>query len=313
MDRRTFLGAGAALGIAGVGGCTGCARAPSASLRLDPITDRGVAERIVGRFEAGPRSDRYRIVSGAVENGTATSTGTEPLVRTDEAIIYDGTVYEFDVEVVGSEPATAFQMTLNPVEGRVAESETVRFEDLPAVDRRTFAARGWDEMGFLGFVTSILYLDAELPRSALVPEPRRSVIVWGSETRGRFSVDGSYATARNTYRYTPTVVHASASAYGRALRERYAFTVDGLTPEERAILERATDEGGYVVPAGESPPAAVRVLADRFRAHESVRRSRRTQASSERTATGSYLVRYEGAVYWASVRFREPSSTPRGS
>jgi hypothetical protein len=201
---------------------------------MEPITDTGIARRVTDSFEESPDSERYQLAREAIESGSATIEATEPLLREGVPFVYDGAVYQLSYEITRSKPATSFHITLNPVEQRVDEDETVQYEELPEVDRRKFAARGWDEIDFLGFGTSMLYLQIEIPESALVPEPRRPVIVWDSDTRGRFAVDGSYETALKTYRYTPSVVHPSAAEYGREIRERYGFT---LTDSHR---QRAT-------------------------------------------------------------------------
>lgn len=310
MDRREFLATGAALAIGVTGGCTGCARSPSASLEMEPVTDAEIARRVTHRLEADGDSERSRLVSSAVENGSATREGTEPRLPENGTFVHDGSIYRLSREVVESRPATSFSFTLNPVEGSVDGSETVDYADLPAVDRRKFAERGWADGGFLGFGSSLLYLDPEIPDSALVPEPKRPVIVWDDETRGRFEVDGARDTALRTYRYAAERVHPDVAAYGRDVRERYEFALSGLSSGERRIVEEAiggneSDEEnggrGYVIPPDEEPPRAMRELAERFRGREEVRRVWEESGARERSASGEYLVRYGGEVYWTQV------------
>ncbi|WP_435182016.1 twin-arginine translocation signal domain-containing protein [Halorussus sp. AFM4] len=315
MDRREFLTAGATLAIAVAGGCTGCARAPAAALRMRPTTDREIAERVTYRLHEGS-SPGYRLVAGAVENGSATAEGTDPPLPANRSVVYDGAVYRLGREVVDSVPATAFSFTLDPVDGSVSESETVGFEDLPAVDREKLAARGWADGDPLGVGSSLRYREREVPESALVPEPDRPVIVWDDETSGRFEVDGSRETSLKTYRYRAEQVDPSAEAYGAEVRERYAFALSGLSSAERDIVSQAIeDEGGYYVPGGEKPPDAVWNLARRFRPREEVRSAWEDDEDGRTVpgVDGTYLVRYDGEVYWTEIRVSREAFTTTAS
>ncbi|NHN61211.1 MULTISPECIES: hypothetical protein [Halorussus] len=315
MDRREFLASGATLAIAVAGGCTGCARAPAASLHMEQITDAGIAEKVTYRLDEGP-SERNRLVADAVENDSATVGDTDPPLPANRSVVYDDAVYRLSREVVASAPATAFSFTLDPVDESVSESETVRFEDLPAVDREKFAARGWADGGFLGVGSSLRYREGEISESALVPEPEHSVIVWNAETRGRFEVDGSRETSLKTYRYEAEQVNPSAEAYGATIRERYAFELSGLSSEERDVVSQAIeDEGGYYVPGGEKPPDAVWNLGERFRSQEEVRYAWEDDEddSPSGRVDGTYVVRYDGEVYWTRIRVSREGFTTTAS
>jgi hypothetical protein len=317
MDRRTFLASGAALAITVTGGCTGCARSPTASMEMTPVDDVDVAERatsdLLGREEGeepDEPTDPRRVVRAAVENGSTTVRWTDPRVPADEPFVADGTVYELGRAVVDSQPATTFGFTLNPVEGDVAADETVRWEALPAVDREKLAEHGLDGPDpFLGFGSSLLYTADELSASELVPEPVHPVVVWGPETRGRIEIDEGHETPLRTYRIEARVVEESAAAYGRRLRERYAFELSGLTSGEREIVEEADGGTGYVVPPDESAPPALSRLAARFANHEGLHAD-----GDEPSASGTYLVRYEGLVYWTTFHVDPDalSATPAG-
>lgn len=311
MDRREFLASGATLAVAVAGGCTGCARAPAASLHMEPTTDAEIAERVTYRLDEGS-SERYRLVADAVENDAATVKDTDPPLPANRSVVYEDAVYRLSREVVDSAPATAFSFTLDPVEGSVAERETVRFEDLPAVDREKFAARGWADGDFLGFGSSLRYRESEIPKSALVPDPEHSVIVWDAETKGRFEVDGSRETSVKTYRYNAEQVNDSAADYGAKIRERYAFELSGLSSGERDIVSQAIeDQGGYYVPGGEEPPDAVWDLAEQFRSQEEVRYAWEDDEddSPSGRVDGTYVVRYDGEVYWTRVRVSREGMT----
>lgn len=263
MNRREFLASGAALSLAVAGGCTGCAASVNASLSMEAVTDAEIGERVTSGYHIEESNPRYDVVTDTVANGTATPNGTEPPLANGTSVAYDGSVYELRYEIIESRPATRFTITLNPVDGDPDPAEVVEYDALPEVDRRTFEERGFDG-DFLGFVTGLLYLDSELPESALVPEPERSVIEWPDGTRGRFSVDGSAERPLETYRYTATTLYESTVDLGATVRERYAFALTGLSDAERAIVEEAAG-GEYLVPPDEEPPGAMRRLAARFR------------------------------------------------
>lgn len=312
MDRREFLATGATLAIAAAGGCTGCAQMPTASLRMDAISDAEIAEKVTHDLESED-SLRYQLVSDAVENESETVEDTEPPFPANRSFVYDGSVHRLSHEVVESKPATVFRFTLNPADETVTDDESIRYENLPAVDRKNLDYDG----SFLGFGSSMLYLDSEISESVLVPDPQYSVIVWGEDDRGRFEVDGSHSTELKTYRYESEQVHPSAEQFGEQVRQKYEFTLSGLSDAEREIVREAIDsEQGYTVPPDESLPDSVWRLAKRFRTHEEVRRAWEDGAENEAgesvdggdtettpapSIPGTYLVRYEGEVYWANV------------
>lgn len=304
MNRRSFLASGATLAIGVTGGCTGCAKLPTARVSMEPVTDEEIAERATHSEDLAPENDRYQFVRRTVENESVTSEGTEPKVPQNHTFVFDGAVYRLSHEVVATELATSYQFTLNPVEGEVADEETIRYEDLPAVDRRKFAERGLDDPSFLGFGSTILYTHEERAKSRLVPDPNFSVVVWDEDTRGRWSVDGSYESPLKTYRYAAEVVHESAAQFGAEIREEYAFALSGLSAGEREIVEAAIEDG-YVVSPDESPSEAFWRLAERFGRHDEFYRDDEDHEADDDPISGTYLVRYDGTVYWTRVRAPE--------
>lgn len=313
VDRRSFLAAGATLAIGVTGGCTGCGKLPTARGSMEPVTDEDIAERATHSEDLTPSNSRYQFVRRMVENGSVTVEGTEPKVHEDRTVVFDGAVYRLSHEVVATEPATSYQFTLNPVDSDVSDGETIRYEDLPAVDRRKFAERGLDDPSFIGFGSTMLYTHEERPKSVLVPDPNVSVIVWDADTRGRWTVDGSYESPLKTYRYASEVVHESAAAYGAEIREEYAFALTGLSARERDIVRTAIEDG-YVVAPDESPSEAFWRFAERFGSHDELHRSDEDREADDTPVSGTYLVRYEGTVYWTRVRApaRGPTTSAGG-
>ena len=316
MRRRRVLATAAALlptALAGCGGSSlagssGVAYAPSAALRMTAVDDAGIARRALYSFE-DPDSERRAVVADVAANGSATveARAGDPPLPADEPLVYGDGVYRLSHEVTGTRPMRGFSVTINPIREGDPEpkaSETVAFEDLPAVDRAQFERLGFVEERPFGIGTGFDYAAAEVERSALVPEPERPVVVW-PDGPARVAVDDSWAYDLATYRYTGERL-SSAAAHGADLRERHAFDLSGLSAAERDIVRAAVDadEGyGYAVPHDERPSEAFGTLVDRFRGHDRVR-------GAAANGSGVYLARYDGTVYWTRLTVSgEPSVT----
>ncbi|QCJ46021.1 hypothetical protein [Haloprofundus sp. MHR1] len=313
MRRRQFLASAAALLPAAFGGCAALsgtdvmsgngrpavAYAPTASVEMTAVDDVDIAERIT--YELGPPdAPQHRFVADVVENGSTTTEGTEPEIPADVLAVYDGSVYQLVQTVENRQHATAYSVLIDIVQGSVEEDEIVRFEDLPAADREVFAARGFDEGEIIGIGTGLVYTDEQREASALVPEPEHTVIVWENGERARFSVDGSHEVELKTYLYTAETVAEDAAAYGREVRESHEFSLSGLSSAERSVVDEAVEsEHGYTVPHDESPPEALVSLVDRFRPQDPV------EGGQDGRTSGSYPVRYNGTVHWASLYVNE--------
>jgi hypothetical protein len=314
-------------------GCTGCAGRSLTRLSMVPVSDSDIARRRTPRLVPPPGEspdepdEDVRLVESALAGDQPTAQGTSPPVPETEAFVADGRVYSLAHEVIESEPARTFPFTLNPVEGSVPQAESIPIGELPEVDREQLAGFGLlDESDpFLGFGSTVLYLDSEISGSMLVPDPEFPVLVW-PETAGRIEVDEGYDSELKTYRYSTSLVAESAAEYGRRIRDEYEFRLSGLSAEERAIVREAMrrpserylyrdrnasgtdsapedgeseklDDEGYVVGEEETAPPALRSLFRRFESERGL-----YDDPGEQEMQGTYLVRYEGQVYWTSVQ-----------
>lgn len=271
---------------------------------MTAVSDREIARRVTHRLEADPDNPRYQQVAEIVETGSLTVEATEQPLPTEGLLVYEDTVYQLAAEVVATTPARTVSFTLAPAEGTDTAARTIRFAGLPTVDKAKFEARGVATDPFLSFGASFTYRKAELPKSVLATSDAPAILAWDADTRGRFTIDDAYDVTLRTYRYTASVVQASAAAYGRAIRRENVVTLAGLTDAERAVVQAAIDaESGYTVPAGEMAPDPVQVLAARFREYDDVDPvwAGATPGDGRETATGSYLVEYAGEVYWTEV------------
>lgn len=329
MHRRTFL-QGAA-GLAGAATLAGCgalgggpragpvgasnlaAEAPTASFRMEPIDDAGIAERVTYGVDPASAGEGRVDLTPAIDGGSVAVEATSAPMPEDRPVVHDGGVYEFSHEVVDSTPATSFHVVLDVVQGTPEASETVAFADLPAVDRAVFRGRGWDEDPIVGIGTSVLYRDDRIEASALVPDPEYTWIEWDGGTRGRWEVRGSNATSVKTFEYRATAVAESAAAYGADVREAHAFALEELSAAEGAIVETAVEsEEGFAVGPDATPTPAARTLLKRFQPRDTVEFAWDDEDGTG-TVAGRYLVRRDGTVYWTQVAFYDPDDGASGT
>lgn len=275
------------------------AQIPAARLDMDPVDDADIGRRHA-RFVEQYNTKRRLVIERAVENGSTTVDAEFPPARGEKPSVYDGSVYRISYRVKNERPATRYFWDLEPTE-ESSDAESVRFEDLPRLDREKFRLVGLAD-GAVGERTPLnvgmtfKYANADRDKSVLVPTPEHPVITWTSGRRAGFSVTDSNTknATLKTYRYTAEQLAPTVAAYGQKLRERYTFELSGLSDAERDIVEQATDRHGYTVERGQSPPDAFRSLADKFRQQEAVEDHRKG-------VTGAYLVTYDEPLYWTKL------------
>lgn len=329
LDRRSFLATTATLAAAVTGGCTGCVPAPTASLRMTAETDDGTAREALHAFgadgdDSGEEPEEPDdLAVRVVEEGSATVEDTDVPLPTGEPVVVGDGIYRFAAETVDSRELRSFSVTINPIRVEEGEEtpgpgERIRFADLPAVDREVLAGRGYDDERPIGIGTNLSYRPEDVPESVLVPVPEYPVIVWPNGP-ARFEVDGSGTHTVYTYRLTAERV-SSAAAFGADVRRRFGWTLAGLPAAEREIVEAAIGGtptgdgshpragGGYHVPSDEKPSDALRSLVERFRAHDPVHFEWEHDREAWR-ASGEYVVRYDGTVYWARLSVDESAFT----
>ena len=305
MRRRALLATLAGVPTVALAGCTSpgsvssggsslVGTSPTASLEMTPVRDADLPAKVLYSVDAGGET---AALFERILDGGATLERTRPPFPENQNLTYDGTVYRLSHEVTDRTPATRYSVKVDVVEGSVADSETVRFADLPTVDREAFARHGLADGDTVGIGTTFLYTDAERERSALVPDSEYSVVVWENGARAKWVVEEAYDTTVNAYRYAAERV-AAAGEYGRRMRERFAFELADLPDAQRKIVETAVEEGRYVVPADETPPPALVSLADRFRNREQVRG---LDENGEGDLSGPYLVRHAAETYWTTL------------
>ena len=271
MDRRRFLGAGAAV-LAG--GCldraalAGSTPSPAASVGGTARDCDGGIAVTADPFAAGdvtvPLDDgRRTLVAEAVEEGAAevVSYGETSLDR-EVFVRYAGAFYETDYVVTTTE-LPAYRLSVSWTRGRraPADATVVPFGRLPRADRRalTLAVHG----GEAGRVRagddgegptvpqasmSVRRFPAPYPNGGEGSRLVDAGVVWVSwEGRTyRVEIGGTTTTERRTRRYRVERVADDAAGFRRAIESEFAVRLDRLSRRERAIVGRAISaDGGY--------------------------------------------------------------------
>lgn len=305
MRRRALLTSTATFLSATIAGCTGLgssdgvggAELPTARLKMVALTDAALPPKVLYSVGIDDGPDRRVQLFERILDGGTTVKGTRPPFPEDQPIFYDDAVYQLSYDVVEQTPATRYSVKVDIVSDSVTDAEAIRFTDLPEVDREAFAEHGLADGQPIGIGTTFLYTDAEREQSALVPDSVHSYIVWNDGTQAEWVVDDAFDTTLNTYEYSATQIDTAAE-YGRRMRERFVLKLANLPAAQRDIIETAIGEEQYVVGPDESPPPALIALADRFRDHD---QAHGLDEAGEGDLSGTYLVRYDGDVYWTTL------------
>jgi len=288
----------------GLGGSNAAAEAPTARLELETVTDAKLPTKVLYTVRPAEGVDSRAQLFDRILDGGATTKATRPPLPEQRHIAYQDGVYELSYEVTKETPATRYSVKVDIVTETVTEAEAIQFADLPQVDKDEFAAHGLADGEPVGIGTTFLYTDAEREQSALVPESAYSYITWEDGAEAQWVVDDAYDTTLNTYRYSADQV-ATAADYGQQMRERFTFELSGLPEAQRDIVETAITDGPYVVGPDETPSDAFVALADRFRGHE---QAHGLNEDGEGDLSGSYLVQFQGDVYWTTLVIRRNAS-----
>ena len=285
--------------LAALAGCSA-----AGSIDLMPATDAELADhasRSLPTVDDPQAAERRDIVHGAVRNGSARANDTSPPVDPDGLpFAVDGAYYDLSVEGVGNHTETRVSVEIDY--NGTTDGEAVAYGDLspadralvgsllpPRYDRRT---EGYD----VG--TGTRYTDEEVAESVLLGGGYEAVTYEGERYPIRVEDGGSVTVTE--YRYTATEVAPSAEAYGAELRGTKAFTLSGLSDAERDVVSEAIESSYY---ADSSDDDAFRSVAERFRSEEAVTRDE---------YGGSWVVRYDGVLYWAQLRYEDFSFDSTG-
>lgn len=280
---------------------------PTTRLSMTATSDAALTSNVLSSVEINDETE-----SRLLEEGATVEVKGRPPVPVEKHFLSDGTVYRVSAEVTERTPATWYEVTVNPVQGSVDASETVRVANLPTVDREKLADHGMTDDRPVGVGTGFVYTEAERERSVLVSDPNYSVLLWDDGARARWNVLDSGETEVTTARYTAERV-ASAAEYGRRMREQFAIALTDLSASQRNIVETAIAEEEYVVKQDESPSVALVRLVDQFRGQEALHALDETGESlrkpdlgepDEFALQGDCVVEYGGSFYLTVILVR---------
>jgi hypothetical protein len=244
----------------------------------------------------GLSSDRRALVEAAVGGEAPRRTGRSPPYEASRPIERDGMVYEIGHEVVDTRQVTRYTIRID-YDPETTPSAVAAYEDLPDVDRTALEGQvppGEEPPTGEGFDLDSTYRYPVDTESVLL-EGEYDGVSYEGETY-RFEIEPDREVTVETYEYGAERVADSTAALGRQLREQYLFTLDDLSAEQREIADEAT----RIYRPDDGVPEAFRSLADQIRAHDPVETG---------DGRGTYLVRYDGSVYWTTLRYPPETAT----
>ncbi|MFP4188158.1 MAG: hypothetical protein ACLFR5_01975 [Halobacteriales archaeon] len=287
ITRRGLLRGAAGASVVALAGCVD----PRAVLTLEEVDDAELADRVAEDVEGTDGEDAVR---RAVENGTYTtggdSSGLEPPIEAGE-VVYEDVYYDLSVEATTVAEDRLYVLRVENV-GSGSVNDEVAYDELPEADRNAllevFEEEDATDEGFEDG-TEYPYTEDEHADSVLVDGATvvRDGLRYEVEAEQRRTIE------RQEFTYTADEIADSAEDFGGWARDKYGFTLDGLSDEERSVVEDAIDGGYYEG----STTDAFESLVRRFREHRAV-------TSDE--FGGEWIVEYEGATYFANVS--HPSS-----
>jgi len=290
MNRRFVFGLALVALLAVTAGCSA-----DGSLSMEPVDDRELAEEASMELPEEPDAGDEALIARAIENGTATVVEQRPPVVEQTPFRYEGRFYAVNHTEVGTESGHEVDVRID-FNASSVEGEVVDYEDLPAVDRRLLAdvlerSNVPDERLQPGydFGTGEIYTETEGESSVFVGEPTVDAVRYEGEAYP-VEVDVE-ATTLTVYRYEATTVAESPESYANQLREQYAFTLSGLSEAEESVVAEARNGTFY---AENEDNEGFASLVSRFRDR---------QAVEETDYDGSYVVRYDGQLYWIEMNY----------
>lgn len=319
LNRRDWLsGVGVALLVSPLAGCLEqdtSIEAPSIPridpdappadyvLNLTPVNDVEIAifhmrqllphhEGIVEQIEAG--------------DGTAVIADQSPIQR-EEPFYYDGTIYTFEHEEVGTTSGLMVRFWLEfdsaagafdevPAENHYSSEELPEVDRTDLIDRHGLTGDDYFEQAWV----SNTYVGDEIEASAFVPDPE-PVAIELEDGWVKLDPDEPEELELTRFEYSLEVYEDSPASIGQELREEYEFELTGYDDEEAELLREAIDEEyGYRL-LEEEPPEAFYRLVDRFEAAENLP----IWYGSDEEDSNQYIVAFDGGTYWASIHYRE--------
>lgn len=305
-SRRQFLAGVATGGLGAIAGCASLIETRGASLSMEQVNAAAIAERATMDLD----TEEQEIFLDALQNGSTTVTyDNAPFapLRTLNPVEHEGRYYAITYTITDTRNALGVTVEIN-YDPPQTDGPTIAYADLPVRDRALLDSLVLPEpkrrIDGRDMGTVDVYTLDEVGKSVLTPESRYDYVTHDGETY-RIWVE-TYPATVDDFRYTVHEVANGRAAFVRRTRDRFQFSLTGLPPAERDIVEAATGPGRYVRGQNPDERAAYRSLSGRFQAHEAIWGS----STDPDIGYGEYLVRYDEATYWADMEFyRTPTET----
>ncbi|WP_299333380.1 hypothetical protein [Haloplanus sp.] len=306
MQTRLVIAVGVTLCLVALAGCS----QPAGSFSMDAVNDTELAdnastpitEEELELADPEGRNRGERVLGRAVRNESTTVTAPEPPHSANETVYRTGDRF-YTLSYTTVDTTTGRQVTYR-LDGNVTAAEAdengwtvADYDDLPPVDKAALHtpvssfSRDTEENRSLpeGIEEERAYSPAELNRSATANGQYDAIRHEG--TLIELDVVSREPRPLTVYRYQPHPVADGADSYAACLRDAYAFELSGLDSDTRAVVAEATN-GTYRTE--NTSDTAFRSILDRF--HD------RTAVSAT-ARSGSWLVRYDGNLYWTNLRY----------
>jgi len=300
MQTRLLVATAIVVCLIALAGCSQSA----GSLSMDPVNDTELADRasttvpedeLTQEHERGPQP---RVLSRAVQNESATVAVTDPPYKNNSTVYRTGDRFytlSYTAEGTASGRDVTYRFDGNATTGEANGKgwATIAYDDLPPVDRvmlRTpLSVITAEESSRSSIKERRTYSPAELNQSVIAGQRYDAIRYDGMLVE--VDVTSSEPRSLTLYRYRPKPVATTADAYAACLQDEYVFELSGLDRNTREIVNEATD-GTYR--AENTSDTAFRSLLETFHSHTAV---------SANTASGSWIARYNGRLYWVELRY----------
>lgn len=328
-------------GAVAVAGCAGVGSQPAVVIELTAVTNEAIARRDAPSIDDFERPQQ-RAIRAVLDGRDVKRFGTSTLIENGTVVRANGHAYEITYRAIGRiRSASTFRIALErgATGNEFVRANTVSFDALPRVDRVRLRRGGYgrDASGY-GVLDSQVYSTREREESMLVPTPDFDRLRWPDGTTATVSVTSESGMTLTLFDYRGRVTWQSLSAFGASLVDRVAIVIESPSAPERAVLDRAIEDGyrRNTLPADDP---GLESLVDRFEAATPIADGSDGDEGSagegngdegdrdewngnegggdgnggevdggggngeEMDVDGTYLVRYDGETYWGTVTY----------
>lgn len=295
MQHRAALLFGAVAALALLSGCSAVGSIDMRTANETELANRAShsLDELATAHVEGERPPQ-EVARAAIANGSTTVTAISAPLTGELPFEFEGAYYNLTSTVVDTRTANAVSISID-YNTTGANGTAIQFADLPPADQEAldslFPQRAPPRREGTNFGVGAIYNDTELNASVLTPTQEYDAVIYEGE-RYALSVDEPRSVTVETYRYESTQIAPNTSAYAAHSRETYAFTLSGLSGAERNVIESAIGGDGYHPDSTDD--AAFEAVLERFRSHDAIVGDQ---------GSGTWLVRYNGTLYLADLRY----------